>query len=68
MVALTLQSFEQCESDGEEGLTWDEVDACEHIYCGMLSVPCPTKSDFEFFDTNGDGTLTLEEYAAANGY
>ena len=68
MVALTLQSFEQCESDGEDGLTWDEVDACEHIYCGMLSVPCPTKSDFEFFDTNGDGNLTLEEYAAANGY
>merc|ERR1711962_332196 len=25
---LEMQAFEQCESDGEEGLTWDEVEAC----------------------------------------
>ena len=26
---LAKQSFKTCETDGEEGLTWDEVDSCE---------------------------------------
>merc|ERR1712243_536466 len=29
---LEMQAFEQCESDGEEGLTWDEVEECEEIF------------------------------------
>ena len=26
---LAKQIFKTCETDGEEGLTWDEVDACD---------------------------------------
>ena len=26
---LAKQAFQTCETDGEEGLTWNEVDACE---------------------------------------
>ena len=29
---LAKQSFKTCETDGEEGLTWDEVDSCEVLY------------------------------------
>ena len=29
---LAKQSFQTCETDGEEGLTWDEVDSCEVLY------------------------------------
>merc|ERR1712133_338818 len=29
---LEMLAFEQCESDGEEGLTWDEVEECEEIF------------------------------------
>merc|ERR1712243_513503 len=34
---LEMQAFEQCESDGEEGLTWDEVEACEAMFGPMLT-------------------------------
>ena len=29
---LAKQAFKTCETDGEEGLTWDEVDSCEVLY------------------------------------
>ena len=29
---LAKQAFQTCENDGEEGLTWDEVDSCEVLY------------------------------------
>merc|ERR1712126_252525 len=34
---LEMQAFEQCESDGEEGLTWDEVEECEALFGPMLT-------------------------------
>merc|ERR1712243_391315 len=34
---LVMQAFEQCESDGEEGLTWDEVEECEALFGPMLT-------------------------------
>ena len=30
---LAKQAFQTCETDGEEGLTWDEVDSCEVRSC-----------------------------------
>merc|ERR1712133_310007 len=39
---LEMQDFEQCESDGKEGLTWNEVDACEATFGPML-----TEEDFQ---------------------
>ena len=31
-------------------------------FCGVINAECPSKSDFEEFDENGDGTLTWDEY------
>ena len=30
---MELQAFQVCNTDGEEGLTWLEVEACEVLYC-----------------------------------
>ena len=30
---LAKQAFQTCETDGEEGLTWNEVDSCEVRVC-----------------------------------
>merc|ERR1712215_632071 len=52
---LEMQAFEQCESDGEEGLTWDEVEACEIFIL-------PTEEDFQASDLNKDGILLFKEW------
>merc|ERR1712215_601560 len=60
---LEMQAFEQCESDGEEGLTWDEVEACEAIFGPMLTdqgIVLPTEEDFQASDLNKDGILLLK--------
>merc|ERR1712243_482165 len=54
---LEMQDFEQCESDGKEGLTWDEVDACEAMFGPML-----TEEDFQASDVNKDGILLYKEW------
>ena len=28
----------------------------------MLTIPCPTKEDFDLYDTNQNGILNLDEY------
>ena len=37
---LAKQAFQTCETDGEEGLTWNEVDACEVRACNIPSSAC----------------------------
>merc|ERR1712126_635568 len=62
---LEMQAFEQCESDGEEGLTWDEVEECEAIFGPMLTdqgIVLPTEEDFQASDLNKDGILLLREW------
>merc|ERR1711955_191770 len=54
---LEMQDFEQCESDGKEGLTWDEVDACEATFGPIL-----TEEDFQASDVNKDGILLYKEW------
>merc|ERR1711955_73522 len=54
---LEMQDFEQRESDGKEGLTWDEVDACEATFGPML-----TEEDFQASDVNKDGILLYKEW------
>merc|ERR1712126_725268 len=54
---LEMQDFEQCESDGKEGLTWNEVDACEATFGLML-----TEEDFQASDVNKDGILLYKEW------
>ena len=59
---LTMEAFSVCNLDGIDGLTWDEVEQCEDKFCDMLTIPCPNETDFNSFDANGDGILTVEEY------
>ena len=60
--SLTLQAFEKCDTDDLFGLSWDEIERCEEEFCALLSIPCPTEDEFDSFDENGDGNLTLDEY------
>ena len=41
---LAKQAFQTCETDGEEGLTWDEVDSCEVRVC---RIACPSFSTYK---------------------
>merc|ERR1712126_206519 len=62
---LEMQAFKQCESDGEEGLTWDEVEACEAMFGPILTdqgIDLPTEEDFEASDLNKDGILLYKEW------
>ena len=60
--ALTIQAFIKCDVDGQMGLSWGEIEKCEEEFCPMLAVPCPNQKDFNAYDENGDGNLTVEEY------
>ena len=31
-------------------------------FCNLVNFECPSEEDFNYFDTNGDGMLTLDEY------
>ena len=66
-VNLGLKAFDKCEYDGNPGLSWSEIERCEDIFCGMLTIHCPTKEDFDNFDSNGDGILTMKEYLPGSG-
>merc|ERR1712240_15346 len=62
---LEMQAFEQCERDGEEGLTWDEVEACEAMFGPMLTdqgIDLPTEEDFQSSVLNKDGILLYKEW------
>ena len=39
---IELQAFQVCNTDGEEGLTWLEVEACEVLYCGISLIIIPS--------------------------
>merc|ERR1712080_588635 len=57
-------AFQVCESDGEEGLTWEEVASCEEVYAPVLQQSgssVPTQEDFLSADLNSDGILLFEE-------
>merc|ERR1712083_668926 len=59
---LEVVAFDVCNTDGTEGLTWAEIEECEATFCDLLPIGCPTKDDFERFDFNKDGILTLTEW------
>lgn len=59
---LTMEAFRVCEFDGIDGLSWEEVETCEKDFGKYLSVPCPTKANFDAFDADQNGIMTMEEY------
>ena len=63
---VAKQAFKTCETDGVDGLTWQEVEECEDTFCGLLSIECPTQADFDAMDGNSDGILTFVEMMQAN--
>merc|ERR1711893_23387 len=58
----TVQAFEKCDVDGVYGVSRKEVMECEEEFCEKLNILCPMLHEFEFFDEDGNGRLTLEEY------
>merc|ERR1712190_283124 len=63
---LAQQAFTFCNNDGEEGLAWDEIRSCEELFCGLLTLECPSEDDFKAFDINEDGILTWNEFMEVN--
>merc|ERR1719153_462353 len=61
LIEIEETAFGECESDGEEGLTWAEVEQCEDKYADY-GVPLPTFEDFQECDLDNDGTLLMEEW------
>ena len=57
-----MLAYQKCERNGVYGLSWEEIEKCEEDFCSLLTIPCPTKEDYESFDENSDGNLSLEEY------
>merc|ERR1712083_424444 len=60
-------AFMLCEADGEEGLTWTEVEDCEERFAYLLTEmgqDVPTEADFNSVDLNLDGILEFDEWAA----
>merc|ERR1711962_48189 len=65
VVMYEMEAFEKCETDGVDGLSWDEVEACEDMFGDQLEelgIALPSEDDFNASDLNGDGTLLFEEW------
>merc|ERR1712215_310897 len=65
LVATEQEAFAMCDSDGNVGLTWEEVETCEEMYAELLDeqgIDVPSEEDFNAADLNGDGTLLFEEW------
>lgn len=61
---LTMEAFAVCNVDGVPGLSWQEVSSCEDHFCHLITLDCPTKEDFDYFDANNDGIMTIDEYSS----
>merc|ERR1712051_158139 len=65
----TIESlaYAVCNTDGADGLSWREVEACEALYCEDLPFDCPTKADYVFFDADHNGVLIWSEWKTLHG-
>merc|ERR1719362_702904 len=60
-------AYAVCNTDGADGLSWREVEACEALYCEDLPFDCPTKADYVFFDADHNGVLIWSEWKTLHG-
>merc|ERR1711953_645696 len=59
---LEMEGFSICNTDGIEGLTFNEINACRIRLGNLVLYPWPTASDFDAADDNKDGNLTKAEF------
>jgi len=59
---LEMEGFSICNTDGTEGLTFNEIIACQIRLGDLVMYPWPTASDFDAADDNKDGNLTKAEF------
>merc|ERR1712029_1293617 len=58
-------AFRLCDSDGNESLSWKEVQSCTLAFAPMLAtrnIDKPSWEHFHAMDVNEDGELTLQEW------
>merc|ERR1711936_524548 len=60
--AIESMVFKICDADSDNGLSWEEVKACDGKYCTVLPITCPDKNDFDSYDVDKNGILTWEEW------
>merc|ERR1719270_2128288 len=61
-VDIADQIFFACDSNGDDALTWTEVEVCEEKFCDIVTFKCPSQQDFDHFDLDNNGLLTYDEY------
>ena len=57
----------ECNSDGEPGVSWQEVQSCAKKFekeMKEFEIPQPSIEEFHSVDTDADGTVTDDEWAA----
>ena len=66
IITIEVQSFNVCNTDGIEGLSWHEVQNCDAKYCDNLikdvGLVCPTEDNFDEFDSDKNGIITWSEW------
>merc|ERR1711971_1092085 len=58
-------AYAVCNTDGADGLSWREVEACEALYCEDLPFDCPTKADYVFFNADINSVLYVPHISVA---
>merc|ERR1719225_292677 len=61
-VDIAEQIFFACDSNGDDALTWTEVEVCKEKFCDIVTFKCPSQQDFDDFDLDNNGLLTYDEY------
>merc|ERR1711971_627153 len=58
-------AYAVCNTDGADGLSWREVEACEALYCEDLPFDYPTKADYVFFNADINSVLYVPHISVA---
>lgn len=59
------KNFKICDSDGSEMLKLSEFSFCLNNLCKLGLSPPELKTLFDYFDTSGDGLISLDEFVKA---
>merc|ERR1712117_188912 len=62
LLGFEMEGFSICNTDGTEGLSFDEIMECKARFGALVNYYWPTDDDFRAADSNGDENLTIEEF------